>query len=98
MAWSLFNALIAEQVNALLDEAGKDYGPEVERFMSRDQAASVIHAALWAHGSRASSTAGVYAMMNLFEAIGLKNWTFDADEADAFNAVRASRQRAALAE
>lgn len=80
MAWSLLNSMLAERVNAILDEAGQHYGPEQERAMSRDKASQVIHAALWAHSSRIDGTAGAYAHLNLFHALGLKGWTFDDEE------------------
>lgn len=81
MAWSLLNSMIADKVNELLD-AQKDAYPEgVERFYSREQAAAIIHAAIWGHSVRSDSTAGAYAGSNMFDALGLKWWTFD--EADA---------------
>jgi hypothetical protein len=66
MAWSLLNHEIADSVNELLDARKDDYPPEVARFFSREQAAAIIHAALWGYGVRADSTAGVYAGMSLF--------------------------------
>lgn len=94
MAWSLLNHMIAEKVDALLDEAGQNYGPEQARALDRDVAAAVIHAALWAHSSRVDGTAGAYAMHNLFMALKLKNWTFDDEEADALHRFRNDRMRA----
>lgn len=81
MAWSLLNHMIADKVNELLDSQKDAYPPEEPRFYSREQAAAIIHAALWGYSARASSTAGAYAGSNLFDALGLKWWTFD--EADA---------------
>ena len=75
------NHMIADKVNELLDGQKDAYPPDEPRFYSREQAAAIIHAALWGYGVRASSTAGAYAGSNMFEALGLKWWTFD--EADA---------------
>lgn len=95
MTWSLLNHIIADKVTELLDGAKDNYPPEVKRFYSREQAASIIHAALWGYGVREDSTAGAYAASNLFEAIGIKWWTFDDDEAalcrDGYN--RALREK-----
>jgi hypothetical protein len=88
MAWSLLNAMIADKVTALLDEQKDSYPPEVARFYSREQAAAIIHAALWGYSCRSDSTAGCYAGSNLFDALGLKSWTFDEDEAAAFHEIR----------
>jgi len=81
MAWSLMNHMIFEKVNALLDEQKDAYPPDVRRFYTRDQAATIIHAVLWGHGVREDSTAGCYAADNLFTALGLKWWTFNEDDA-----------------
>lgn len=79
---------IDEKVNELLDaNTGAHYGPEVRRFYSREQAAAIIHAALLGYSVRAGSTAGGYAAISLFEAIGLKFWSFDKDEAEACSAL-----------
>lgn len=78
---------IAEKVDELLEAVAAQYGPEVERFYSREQAAAIIHAALLGYSVRAGSTAGGYAAINLFEAIGLKFWSFDKDEAEACSAL-----------
>jgi hypothetical protein len=91
MTWSLMNHMIADKVGALLDEQKDVYGPEVERFFSREKAAAIIHAAIWGYGVRADSTAGAYAAMNLFDALGLKGWTFDQQEADALERFRQER-------
>lgn len=97
MAWSLLNHMIAEKVNALLDEQKDAYPPHVKRFFSREKTAAVIHAALWAHAVREDSTAGAYAFMALTEALDLKNWCFDQEEADALNRFRAEKARAEYA-
>jgi hypothetical protein len=82
------NQIIAEKVEELLDASGgANYGPEVGRFYSREQAAAIIHAALLGYGARAGSTAGAYAAANLFDTIGLKFWCFDKDEAEACSAL-----------
>lgn len=83
MAWSLMNHMIADKVNALLDEQKDVYPPEVKRFYSREQAAAIIHAVLWGYGVREDSTAGCYAGTNLFDALGLKWWTFTEEDAAA---------------
>lgn len=80
--------MIADKVNALLDEQKDAYPPEVKRFYSREQAAAIIHAVLWGYACRDDSTAGCYAANNLFDALGLKNWTFDDEESDIFNRAR----------
>lgn len=98
MSWSQMNHRIAEQVDALLDTQKDAYPPDVARFYSRDTAAALIHAAIWGYSVRADSTAGVYAAENLFEALGLKAWSFDAEEAKEFQALRHKRQRDALKE
>lgn len=82
MAWSLLNHMIADKVEALLKEQDAAYGPEVRRFYSREQAASIIHAVLWGYGVRDDSTAGVYAAHNLFTALGLKWQCFDEQSAE----------------
>ena len=81
MAWSLLNMMAAEKVKALLDEYKNEYPPEEPRFYTREQAEAIIHAVLWGHASRSSSTAGCYAADNLFKALGLKWWTFDEEHA-----------------
>lgn len=91
MAWSLLNHTMAEKIGAIVDEVGGSYAPDVPRALDRAQALAVIHAAAWAHGVRSDSTAGAYAMMNLFEALGLKGWTFQADEAEALMQFRMAR-------
>lgn len=95
MAWSLLNHMIADKVNDLLDTQKDAYGPEETRFFSRETAAAIIHAAVWAHGCRESSTAAVYAASNLFNALGLKGWTFDEDEAAALQEFRRKRAQEA---
>ncbi len=90
MSWSLLNHFMVDDVKALLDkgeEPGGSYRDD-ERFFSREQAEKLIHAVLWAHGCRRDSTAGAYAAFNLYEALGLKNWTFDTVEADALHQFR----------
>lgn len=36
---------------------------------------------MWGYGVREDSTAGCYAGSNMFDALGLKGWTFDEDDA-----------------
>jgi hypothetical protein len=86
MTWSLENA--ADKVNDLLDLSKDTYPPEEERFFSREQALAIINAALLGYSVRADSTAGAYAAMNLYGALGLKGWTFDDTEAAALQAFR----------
>lgn len=98
MSWSLMNHIIAEKVDSLVEGQTKSYAPEVERSMSREICLSVIHAALWAHGARGDSMAGAYAHLNLYNALGLKGWTFDDEEQAllvAHRTKRADEQRAA---
>jgi hypothetical protein len=97
VAHSLLNIAIDPTVGALLDRAaalGGDY-PDDLRFYSRAKAAAIIHAALWAYASRSDSTAGAYAAGNLFDAIGLKAWTFNSEEAATLNEIRAAKFRKA---
>ncbi|EIM25699.1 hypothetical protein [Microvirga lotononidis] len=98
MAWSLLNHMIADKVNELLDTQKDSYGPEEERFYSREVAASIIHAAVWGYSCRSSSTAGVYAATNLLNALGLKFWSFDDEEAAALQEFRRARARSRLVE
>lgn len=91
MAWSLKNHMIAGEVEKLLDADKDAYPPEVKRFFSREQALAIIHAAMWGYGVREDSTAGAYAALNLYNALGLKGWTFDQEEADALNRFRADK-------
>ena len=91
---SLANMLAADDVKALLDKhGGGNYGPDVQRFFPRERALAIIHAAIWGHGCRDDSTAGAYAALGLYEALGLKAWTFDDDEAEALQRYR--REKAA---
>ena len=76
---SLLNEMLADKVNALLDECRK-LGTRDQPFYSREQASAIIHAVLWGHGSRSDSTAAVYAAQSLFDALGLKDWTFSEEE------------------
>lgn len=98
MAWSLLNGIIADKVNALLDEQKDAYPPEVKRFLTREQTEAIIHAAIWAHASREDSTAACYAMTNLYDALGLKWWTFSEEDAavhrDLANTLRIARAAA----
>jgi hypothetical protein len=94
MAWSLLNHIAADKVSALLDEHKDTYPPDEPRFYSREQAAAIIHAALWGYSVRADSTAGCYAGTNMFEALGLKWWTFDEDDALAHRELAQKRMRA----
>jgi hypothetical protein len=81
MAVSLLNVLIDEKVLALLDDGLlRDDLKDDERGFSRAEVAAVIHAALWMHSARSGSFACAYAMDALFQAIGLKTWTFKEPE------------------
>lgn len=84
MVWSLLNATLAEDVEKLLaNPALREDAPDLVRAMSKDQAASVIHAALWAYSCRSDSFAACYAMDALYNALGLATWTFKpASQAD----------------
>lgn len=84
MAVSLLNVLVADKVNALLDDPHvRDNLPDDQRGFTREQATAIIHAALWAYAARAGSTAEAYARMGLFEAIRLKTWSFKEPEQPA---------------
>lgn len=84
MTVSLLNVLVADKVNALLDDPHvRDNLPDDQRGFTREQATAIIHAALWAYAARAGSTAEAYARMGLFEAIGLKTWSFKEPEQPA---------------
>jgi hypothetical protein len=98
MAWSLLNHMIADKVKALLDAQKDNYGPDVPRFFSREKAEAIIHAAIWGYSSREDGTAGCYAFMNLMDALGIKTWSVDEDEAKAIQELRAKRaqERCAL--
>ena len=98
MSWSQMNHRIADQIEALLDTQKDAYPSDVARFYSRDTAAALIHAAIWGYSVRADSTAGVYAAGNIFEALGLKAWSFDAEEAKEFHTLRHKRRRDASKE
>jgi hypothetical protein len=77
MTVSLLNVMLADKVTALLDDPHVRVNVEDEhRGFTRDQASAIIHAALWAYSARAGSTAEAYARMSLFDAIGLKSWSF----------------------
>jgi hypothetical protein len=81
MAVSLLNVLVADKVNALLDDPHvRDNLSDDQRGFTRDQAEAVIHAAVWAYSARAGSTAEAYARMSLFDALGLKSWSFKEPE------------------
>lgn len=74
---SLLNVMIAKDVAKLFEHAAIDGSlPDDERMMSRRETEAVIHAALWAHSCRDSSTSGAYAKLALFEALGLESWKF----------------------
>lgn len=70
------NHEITDKVEALLDECSTFYSPDVERFYSREQTEAIIHAALLGYASRRDSTAAAYGANQLFEALGLEDWTF----------------------
>lgn len=77
MSWSLLNNVMAEKVEALLnDEHIRQSLDDGQRALSREEALAVIHAALWAYSSRQGSTASAYAMKNMFDALHLDTWTF----------------------
>lgn len=80
MAWSLGNYMITEDVEKLVASKDDVYEPGIERAFSREQALSIIHAAIWGYGCRAGTTAGAYAFMNLMEALGIKAWSFEAED------------------
>jgi len=72
---------VADMIEALLDTHDHLYPPGVPRFYSREKARAIIKAALWAYSARSDSTAGAYAAIDLFTALGLKDWTFEEEEA-----------------
>lgn len=77
MSWSLLNVMLAEKVETLLSDPNvRQNVADDERALTKAQAENLIHAVLWAHSSRAGSTASAYAMHNLFETLGLETWTF----------------------
>lgn len=77
MVWSLLNATLADDVEKLFANPGlREDSPELVRAMSKEQAESVIHAALWAYSCRSDSFAACYAMDALYNALGLATWTF----------------------
>jgi hypothetical protein len=82
MAWSLLNHMVADKVEELLKAHDDDYPPDVKRWYTREQAAAIIHAAIWAYSVREGSTAGCYAASNLFDALGLKWQCFDEKTAE----------------
>jgi hypothetical protein len=76
-ATSLLNLVLAEDVDKLLQHPTlREDSADLERAMSKDKAAEIIHAVLWAYSSRAGSFASAYAFDALFEAIGLESWVF----------------------
>jgi hypothetical protein len=93
MPWSALNHMMADDVRKLLDrpEFQQEREPEMVRFFSREKAEAIIHAALWGYGVRATSTAGAYAFSNLMDALGLKNWTFNDEEAAVLSIEKAAK-------
>lgn len=98
MAWSLLNHLIAEKVEELLKEQDCSYGPDVKRWFSREQAAAIIHAALWGYSVREDSTAGCYAAHNLTETLGIKWQCFDEQSAEWARNSYMANQRSRIGE
>lgn len=77
MSWSLLNVMLAEKVESLLSDPNiRQNVEDGERALTKAQAENLIHSILWAHSSRAGSTASAYAMSNLFDTLGLETWTF----------------------
>lgn len=87
-AWSLLNGMRAEEVEALIAHEDNSYDPDIVRFFPREKALAIVRSAIWGYAARQDSTAGAYAFMNLIEALGLKGWTFDQEEADALQRFR----------
>jgi hypothetical protein len=88
MTWSLLNHHLADSVITLLDQAneGNENREAMEhRAMSREQAANIIHAVLWAYSSRSSDFAGAYAMRAFQHSVGekLTDWLVKSFEFDA---------------
>lgn len=100
MATPLLHYHTHDPVIALLDavDAMGTSAPDDDRFYSREKAAALIQAVLWAYGSRKSSTAGAMAAMEMFHALGLKTWTFDEKEAQIFQNARNATARVAMAD
>ncbi len=71
---SLFNAMIADQVAALIARARTE-GHEITD-PSMAQLESIIHAACWYCTSRPGSTANGFAWMELMEALKITSWDF----------------------
>jgi hypothetical protein len=84
VTWSILNAMMHSKIEALFaDEALRADERGLVRAMSKDDAMSVIHAALWAYSSRAGSTASAYAFINIYDALGLETWTFKKNQAES---------------
>lgn len=76
-ATSLLNLVIDEDVQNLLDHPTiREDSADLERAISKERAAEIIHAVLWAYSSRAGSFASAYALTAMFDAIGLESWTY----------------------
>ena len=74
MAVSLLNVLSNDRVQELLnhiDEGNEGREDMERRAMSRETASSIIHACLWAYSARPTDTAGGYAWLSLWEALGI---------------------------
>lgn len=93
MSWSLLNSMLAAEVDTLLSKAGEGLGENDARGISKEKALAAIHGIIWLYACRDGSTASAYASFNLFEALGLKDWSFDDEEAKAFQEVRAKMWR-----
>lgn len=92
---SLLNVMIAKDVAKLFEHGAVESDmPDDRRSMPRAQAEAIIHAALWAYACRDDSTAGCYARMAMFDAIGLESWKFKKGSAEGEH--RASQMRVEL--
>jgi hypothetical protein len=70
MTFSLLNAVVAKQVEALLDaEPVRQDLRDDERMMARDEALRIIHATIWAYSSRGGDFSGCYALSALADAL-----------------------------
>jgi hypothetical protein len=85
------DANIDSKIKDLLDIWVDKYPPGVERFYSREKAELMIRSIVWAYSCLPDQMAGIYAVQQLFDTIGLKDWTFSEDEAAALMRFRENR-------
>lgn len=83
--------IIDEKIKNLLDIWLDKYPVDVERFYSRAKAEIMISSIVWAYSCRSDQMAGIYAVQQLFDAIGIKEWTFKEDEANILRRYRETK-------